>query len=55
VSVPELSSLMSLGVIVITLVVTGVASLLASRRMSEEEIVERTENLEVAPPERPKE
>lgn len=55
VSVPEISALMSLGVIVITLLVTGVASLLASRKMSEEEIEERTENLEVAPPERPTE
>jgi tellurite resistance protein TerC len=55
VDVPEISSLMSLGVIVITLVVTGVASLLASRRMTEDEVTERTENLPVAPPERPKE
>ena len=55
VSVPEISSLMSLGVIVITLLVTGAASLLASRKMSEEEISERTSNLEAAPPERPKE
>ena len=55
VDVPEISSLMSLGVILITLIVTGVASLFASRRMSEEEILERTENLEVAPPERPTE
>lgn len=55
VSVPEISSLMSLGVIVITLLVTGVASLLASRKMTEEDIEERTENLEVAPPERPTE
>ena len=55
VSVPEISSLMSLGVIVITLLVTGVASLLASRKMSEEEISERTSNLEAAPSERPQE
>lgn len=55
VTVPEISSLMSLGVIVLTLIVTGVASLLASRKMSEEEIAERTENLEVSPPERPTE
>lgn len=55
VKVPEISSLMSLGVIVITLVVTGVASILASRKMSDDEVAERTENLEVAPPERPTE
>jgi len=42
VHVPEISALMSLGVIVITLLVTGVASLIASRKMSPEEIEERT-------------
>ena len=55
VSVPEISSLMSLGVIVVTLIVTGVASLLAARRMSERQVAERTENLGVSPPERPAE
>ena len=42
VHVPEITALMSLGVIVITLVVTSVASLLASRKMTDEEIDERT-------------
>lgn len=42
VSVPEISSLLSLGVIVVTLLVTGIASLAAARRMSEDEIEERT-------------
>jgi tellurite resistance protein TerC len=42
VHVPEITALMSLGVIVITLVVTGVASLLAARKMTDEEIEERT-------------
>jgi len=42
VHVPEITALMSLGVIVITLLVTGVASLLAARKMTDEEIEERT-------------
>jgi tellurite resistance protein TerC len=46
VGVPDISSLLSLGVIVATLVVTGVASLVAARRMSEEEIEERTSTLQ---------
>ena len=45
VHVPEISSLLSLGVIVVTLVVTAAASLFASRNMSEEEIAERTSSL----------
>jgi tellurite resistance protein TerC len=46
VDVPEIPSLVSLGVIIVTLAVTAAASLLASRKMSEEEIEERTSNLE---------
>ena len=46
VHVPEISSLLSLAVIVVTLAVTATASLLASRKMSDEEINERTSNLE---------
>ena len=46
VHVPEISSLLSLAVIIVTLAVTAGASLLASRRMSNEEIAERTSNLE---------
>jgi tellurite resistance protein TerC len=46
VHVPEISSLLSLGVIIVTLAVTATASLLASRKMSDEEIAERTNNLE---------
>lgn len=46
VHVPEISSLLSLAVIIVTLAVTAIASLLASRRMSDEEINERTSNLE---------
>jgi tellurite resistance protein TerC len=46
VDVPEIPSLASLGVIIVTLAVTAAASLLASRKMSEEEIEERTSNLE---------
>jgi tellurite resistance protein TerC len=42
VSVPDISSLLSLGVIIVTLAVTGVASLVAARNMSEDEIEERT-------------
>ncbi|GAB3200373.1 TerC family protein [Nocardioides hungaricus] len=42
ISAPEIPSLLSLGVILATLAVTAVASLLASRRMSETEIEERT-------------
>src|SRR4051795_369980 len=42
VDVPDISSLLSLAVIIVTLAVTAVASLLASRSMSEEEIEERT-------------
>jgi tellurite resistance protein TerC len=42
VGVPDISSLFSLGVIIVTLLVTGVASLAAARRMSEDEIEERT-------------
>ena len=45
VHVPEISSLLSLGVIVVTLAVTAIASLVASRNMSEEEIEERTSSL----------
>jgi tellurite resistance protein TerC len=55
VSVPDISSLLSLAVIVTTLIVTGVASLLASRKMSEEEIEERTQSMSTPPPERPAE
>jgi tellurite resistance protein TerC len=55
VSVPDISSLLSLGVIVTTLIVTGVTSLLASRRMSEEEVASRTQGLASPPPERPAE
>ncbi|MGZ6804394.1 MAG: TerC family protein, partial [Nocardioidaceae bacterium] len=39
---PDISILVSLGVIVVTLVVTAVASLLASRTMSDEEMASRT-------------
>jgi tellurite resistance protein TerC len=46
VDVPEIPSLASLGVIIVTLAVTAAASLLASRKMSDEEIEERTSNLE---------
>jgi TerC family integral membrane protein len=46
VDVPEIPSLVSLGVIIVTLAVTAAGSLLASRKMSEEEIEERTSNLE---------
>jgi tellurite resistance protein TerC len=46
VHVPEISSLLSLGVIIVTLAVTATASLLASRKMSDEEIAERTSSLE---------
>ncbi|GAA1156006.1 TerC family protein [Nocardioides aquiterrae] len=46
VHVPEISSLLSLGVIIVTLAVTATGSLLASRKMSEEEITERTGKLE---------
>ncbi|MBZ5739646.1 TerC family protein [Nocardioides mangrovi] len=42
VSVPDISSLLSLAVIIVTLVVTGVASIVASRRMTDDEIEERT-------------
>ena len=42
IGVPDISSLFSLAVIIVTLVVTGAASLLAARRMSEDEIEERT-------------
>ena len=45
VDVPEISSLLSLAVIIVTLAVTAVASLLASRKMSDEEVEERTSNL----------
>jgi TerC family integral membrane protein len=55
VPVPDISSLLSLGVIVATLIITGVASLLASRKMSDEEVEARTQNLSTPPPERPAE
>lgn len=55
VHVPEIPALASLGVIIVTLTITAVASLLASRRMSEEEVEARTENLASPPPERPAE
>jgi tellurite resistance protein TerC len=42
VDVPDISSLVSLGVIVLTLAVTAGASLLAARNMTEEQIQERT-------------
>lgn len=42
VSVPDIPSLLSLGVILLTLAVTAVASIVVSRRMSEEQIEERT-------------
>jgi TerC family integral membrane protein len=45
VHVPEISSLLSLGVIIATLAVTAVASLVASRKLSEQEIDERTPDL----------
>ena len=45
VSVPDISSLFSLAVIIVTLLVTGVASLLASRKMTEEEIEEHTSSM----------
>ena len=45
VPVPEISSLASLGVIVVTLAITATASLLASRNMSEAEIEERTSSM----------
>ena len=54
VHVPEISALLSLGVIIVTLAVTTVASLLASRKMSDEEIEERTSSMK-APDERPAE
>lgn len=40
--VPEISSLLSLAVIVVTLIVTTVASLLVSRKMTDEEVAEKT-------------
>jgi tellurite resistance protein TerC len=43
--VPEISALLSLAVIILTLTVTAVASLLASRKLSEEEIESRTSSL----------
>ena len=43
--VPEISALASLGVIIVTLVVTAVLSLWASRNMSEQEIADRTSAL----------
>ncbi len=46
VPVPEIPSLVSLAVIIVTLAVTAVASLLASRKMSDDEIEARTSNLE---------
>ena len=55
VSVPDISSLLSLGVIIVTLVTTATASLLASRRMTEEQVEARTGNLAAPPPERPTE
>jgi len=45
VDVPEISALLSLAVIVVTLTVTAVASLVASRHMTQEEIEERTSSL----------
>ena len=45
VHVPDISSLVSLAVIIVTLAVTAIASLLASRNMTEEEIEERTSSL----------
>jgi tellurite resistance protein TerC len=45
VSVPDIPSLLSLAVIIVTLAVTAVASIAASRRMSEEEIEERTSSM----------
>ena len=45
VDVPDIPSLASLAVIILTLAVTAVASLLASRKMSEEEIEERTSGM----------
>jgi tellurite resistance protein TerC len=46
VDVPEISSLVSLGVIVLTLAVTAGASLLAARKMTEEQIEERTSTMQ---------
>jgi tellurite resistance protein TerC len=43
--VPEISALASLGVIVVTLAITAIASLARSRSMSAEEIAERTSTL----------
>ncbi|MGY2701794.1 MULTISPECIES: TerC family protein [unclassified Nocardioides] len=43
--VPEISALASLGVIVVTLAVTAIASLARSRNMSADEIAERTSSL----------
>ena len=45
VDVPDISALVSLGVIVVTLAVTAVLSLFAASRMSEEEIEDRTSSL----------
>lgn len=53
VTVPDIPSLLSLGVIIVTLTITAVASLVVSRRMPEEEVAARTENLAEPPPERP--
>src|SRR4051794_15017313 len=46
VDVPEISSLVSLGVIVLTLAVTAGASLLAARKMTDEQIEERTSTMQ---------
>ncbi len=45
VAVPDIPSLLSLGVIIVTLTITAVASLLASRRMSEAEIEQHTSSM----------
>ncbi|MFL6153370.1 MAG: TerC family protein [Ornithinibacter sp.] len=50
--VPDISSLVSLGVIVVTLAVTAAASLFAAQRMTEEEIEERTSSMQAPEPSR---
>jgi tellurite resistance protein TerC len=52
VNVPDIPSLLSLAVIIVTLSVTAVASIFASRRMTEEEINNRTESMK-APDQKP--
>jgi tellurite resistance protein TerC len=52
VDVPDIPSLLSLAVIIVTLAVTAIASLVASRRMSEDEIEARTSSMK-APDQKP--